>query len=141
MFMLVDSDYGLAFYTAVYAMFWGSHILEWEKIVPVVISILVIIFVAIISESSKTVAAITATMPLTAPLSLWVVYAAEKGDKLATSEYALGMFVGIIPTMIFVLVAWWMARAGYKLVPIIGAGYAAWGVALGAILIARRMLG
>lgn len=115
--------------------------MEWEKILPVVISIIVIIFVAIISESSKTIAAVTATMPLTAPLSLWIVYAAEEGDKTATSDYALGMFVGIIPSMIFIIVAWMLARHGLKLLSIIGGGYVAWALSLGIILLGRNILG
>lgn len=115
--------------------------MEWEKILPVVISIIVIIFVAIVSDSSKTIAAVTATMPLTAPLSLWIVYAAEQGDKTATSDYALGMFIGIIPTVLFIIVAWMLARNGLKLLPIIGGGYVAWALSLGLILLGQRWLG
>jgi hypothetical protein len=61
--------------------------MELEKIAPVVISVLVIILIAIISEYSKTFAAITATMPLSVPLSLWIVYAAEHGDQGKMTEF------------------------------------------------------
>ena len=115
--------------------------MDWARILPVVISILVIIIVAVISETSKTVAAVTATMPLMVPLSLWVVYAAENGDAAAMSEYTLGLLIGIIPTLIFIIVAWFLARAEWKLAPVIAVSYVAWGLALGSILGLRRLLG
>jgi hypothetical protein len=80
-------------------------------------------------------------MPLTAPLSLWVVYAAEKGDVNEVTDYTFGLLIGVIPTVIFIIAAWLTARAGYKLAPIIGVGYVAWIVSLGMILGLRRFLG
>jgi hypothetical protein len=49
--------------------------MKWQDVLPILASIVVIILVAIFERQSKLVAAITATMPLTAPLALWVVYA------------------------------------------------------------------
>lgn len=112
--------------------------MELEKIAPVVISIIVIVLIAIISEYSKTFAAITATMPLSVPLGLWIVYAAESGDKEKTAEFSSGLLVGIIPTVIFIVATWYGARSGWTIVPIIAFGYAAWGVSLGMMLTVRQ---
>jgi hypothetical protein len=49
-----------------------------SRILPVILSITVIILVAVIQERSKFLAAIVATMPVSAPLALWIVYAANK---------------------------------------------------------------
>lgn len=115
--------------------------MDWAKIIPVIVSILVIIFVAIISDYSKTIAAITATMPLTAPLSFWIVYAAEDGNIEKTTEFAFGIVLGIIPTLIFAIAAWQAARNGQKLVPVLIIGYLAWGISLLSLLGLRRWLG
>jgi hypothetical protein len=101
---------------------------------------LVIIVIAIISEYSKTFAAITATMPLSVPLGLWIVYAAEQGDKAQMTEFSSGLLIGIIPTVIFIIATWYAARTGWAIVPIIAFGYMAWGLALGVMLTARQFL-
>ena len=61
--------------------------MKTQDILPVVISVIVIIVVAILEKQSKVIAAITATMPLTAALALWIVYASADGDKAATSQF------------------------------------------------------
>ena len=45
-----------------------------RQILPVIVSILIIIAVAILRNYSKTLAAIFATMPINIPLSLWIIY-------------------------------------------------------------------
>jgi hypothetical protein len=114
--------------------------MELEKIAPVLISIIVIILIAVISEYSKTFAAITATMPLSVPLGLWIVYAAESGDKGKMVEFSSGLLYGIIPTVIFIIATWYAARTGWSIVPIIAFGYSAWGVSLGIMLTARQLI-
>lgn len=114
--------------------------MDWAKIIPIVASIGVIIFVAFVSEYSKTIAAVTATMPLTIPLSFWVVYAAEDGNIEATTEFAVGLIFGVIPTLIFALALWQAVRSGQKFIPILVIGYLAWGVSLLALLGLRRWL-
>ena len=110
------------------------------QIVPVAISILIILLIAILRSYSNTVAAITATMPLTVPLALWIVYAAEGGDQLATTRFIESMLIGVLATLVSVLAMWWVARAGWGLVPIIVATYSAWGVFIGVFFIVRQML-
>ncbi len=115
--------------------------MKWQAVVPVLISILVIIAVAVIQRYSKMVAAITATMPLNIPLSLWVVSAASGGDRPATARFSDGLLLGIGPTVVFVVAAWIAARAGWRVAAVIGAGYAAWGLALILLFGVRRWLG
>lgn len=103
------------------------------------LSIVVIVLIAVIEKHSKTVAAITAVMPLTAPLALWIVYSSSGGERLAMSEFTLGLVLGLIPTLGFAVAAWLAARAGWKLGPMLLAGYATWALGTG-LLVALRNL-
>jgi hypothetical protein len=58
-----------------------------ERVVPVALSVLVIVLVAILQERSRYLAAILATVPLTAPLAMWIVYGATRGDLGQTTEF------------------------------------------------------
>ena len=112
-----------------------------QDILPVIISVIVIIVVAILEKQSKVIAAITATMPLTAALALWIVYASTDGEKTATTQFSLSMIFGFIPTFFFMIAAWLAARAGWKLSGILLAGYGIWAVGVGIVYFFRQTLG
>jgi len=116
--------------------------IEWSKITPVLVSIAIIIFVAIIRSYSKTIAAIAATMPINVPLGLWIVYAGTEPDKqqAALSDFSEVLLINIFPTVGFLVAAWLATRAGNSLVPTILIGYAAWAVLLVIVLVARAIL-
>src|SRR5262245_45652645 len=108
-----------------------------RQILPVIVSILIIITVAILRNYSKTLAAIFATMPINIPLSLWIIYSGDSGSPPAIAEYALSLVYGIFPTVVFVIVAWLAFRAGWSLLPTLGVGYLTWGVLLGGLILLR----
>jgi hypothetical protein len=115
--------------------------MKWNEIVPVFISVTVIIFVAAIQRQSKLIAAVTATMPLTIPLALWIVYSSSNGDRVSVESFTRNMLSGIVPTAAFVLAIWIASRIGFKLVPMIAFGYSVWAVTLVTLLSLRRWLG
>jgi hypothetical protein len=115
--------------------------MKWQDVFPVAISVVVIILVAVIEKQSKLIAAVTATMPLGIPLALWIVYSSTRGEKKAVEEFTQSMVVGIIPTVAFAVAAWLGARAGWKLLPLLGAGYATWVITLILMIGVRRVLG
>jgi hypothetical protein len=115
--------------------------MKMNDIVPVVISILVIVLVAVLEKYSKLIAAVTATMPLSAPLALWIVYASSQGDRAAVQEFTSSLLIGIVPTLAFLVVAWLAARSGMKLASILILGYATWGAVLALIVGVKRLLG
>jgi hypothetical protein len=80
--------------------------MKTQDIVPVILSILVIILVAILEKQSKLIAALTATMPLAAPLALWIVYSSNAGDKAAVSQFSLSLVLGLLPTLAFLIAVW-----------------------------------
>ena len=51
-----------------------------DKAVTVILSVVIVVLVAVVQERSRTLAAIIATMPLTAPLAMWIVFSASRGD-------------------------------------------------------------
>jgi hypothetical protein len=112
----------------------------WRQIAPVAISILIIILVAVVRAHSKTLAAITATMPITVPLALWIVYKAEGGDQAAVVSFTASLFIGVVATTACVVAMWVAARAGWRLVSIIIVGYLAWGLTCAVCLGLRHVL-
>jgi len=112
-----------------------------QDILPVVLSIMVILLVAVIEKQSKLFAALTATMPLTAPLALWIVYSSNAGDKSAVSQFSLSLLLGLLPTMAFLVTGWLAARAGMKLAPMILTGYGVWAVGAMILYLLRDILG
>ena len=115
--------------------------MKWQDVIPVILSILIIILVAVLEKQSKLIAAITATMPLSVVLGLWVVYASAGGDQDAVNSFTTGLLIGIVPSVIFLIAVWFGSRQGLQLIPLIGVGYAAWGLALILILGVRKLFG
>ena len=112
-----------------------------QDILPVLLSIIVIILVAVLEKQSKFIAAVTATMPIGATLALWIVYSANSGDQETMERFGRGLLIGVIPSIGFLVATWLASRAGLRLLPVLLVGYATWGVGLGLILIARKALG
>jgi hypothetical protein len=110
-----------------------------RQAMPVVVSIVIIIAVAVLRQYSRTLAAILATMPINIPLSMWIIYSAENGDKAAITEYTQTLFWGLIPAFVFIGVAWLAFRAGWNLTQTIGVAYVAWAFGLGIMLLVRGM--
>lgn len=113
--------------------------IAWGRVLPVIISIGIIIAIAILREYSKTLAAIAATMPINLPLGLWLVYGASTKSEM--EYFTRSLFLNMLPTMLFVIITWQAARAGWKLLPMIGAGYAGWGITLGLLMLIRQAAG
>jgi len=115
--------------------------MKFQEYLPVAISVLVIILVAIVQKQSKLAAGVTATMPVTIPLALWIVYNSSKGNQAEVVQFTNGMINGIISTIAFVFAIWVGSRLGLKLGSLIGLGYIAWGLTLAVVLVIRKATG
>ena len=115
--------------------------MKLQEVVPVLLSILVIILVAILEKQSKLFAAITATMPLTAPLALWIVHTSNAGEKIAVIQFSLSLLLGLLPSLAFLVTVWLGARAGMKLLPMILSGYGVWAMGATLLYLLRNTLG
>jgi len=112
-----------------------------QDIIPLFISILVIILVAILEKQSKLFAALVATMPLSAPLALWIVYSSNSGDRAAVSQFTQSLLLGLLPSLGFLITVWLGARAGMKLAPMLVTGYSVWTVGAVLLYLLRNTLG
>ena len=115
--------------------------MKTQDILPVLLSIVVIILVAVLEKQSKFAAAITATMPIGATLALWIVYSANSGDQETMKDFSTSLLIALVPSIGFLFAAWFSARAGLKLVPLLLVGYLVWGALIGLMVILRRMFG
>ena len=77
-----------------------------ERVVTVLLSVLIVILVAVVQERSRHLAAIIATMPLTAPLAMWIVFSASGGNQRQTGEFVGTMVIGSVASLVFVLACW-----------------------------------
>ena len=115
--------------------------MKLQDVFPVIVSILVIITIAVVEKQSKTIAAITAVMPATAPLALWIVYASSGGEQAAMNEFTFGLIIGLIPTFGFAIAVWLAARAGMKFGPILLTGYGIWAIGTWLLYLLRNLPG
>lgn len=111
--------------------------IQWERIAPVIISIIIIIAIAILRQYSKVIASIVAVMPLNVPLGMWIVATGDDNTQEALATFSEALLVNILPTLLFLVVAWQMTRAGYGLLPTILAGYAVWAIGLLIVFVLR----
>jgi hypothetical protein len=115
--------------------------MKTQDVLPVILSILVIILVAVLEKQSKLFAALAATMPLATPLALWIVYSSNAGDRAVVSQFSLGLLLGILPTIAFLVAVWLAARYGMKLGPMILTGYGVWAAGAALLYVLRHALG
>ncbi len=113
--------------------------IDWSRVAPVIISIGIIILIAIVRQYSKTFAAIAATMPLNIPLGMWIVYSGSEDRQAAMIEFSQAAAMNIIPTLVFLIVAWQLSKAGYSVIPTIVVGYLAWAICLGLVFLLRAL--
>ncbi|MGD2162487.1 MAG: hypothetical protein PVI81_01765 [Anaerolineales bacterium] len=114
--------------------------MKTNDVVPVLISILVIILVAIVEKQSKLLAAVTATMPLTAPLALWIVYSSVGGDQAQMELFSRSLVLGILPTFAFLITVWLTSRAGMPFLATVAIGYGVWGFGFLLLLALKNVL-
>jgi len=97
-----------------------------ERAVPVLVSVLVVILVAVVQERSRHLAAIIATMPVTAPLAMWIVFSASRGDQRQTADFAGSMVLGAVASLVFVLACWFGFRREWAFLVTLAFASAAW---------------
>jgi hypothetical protein len=84
-----------------------------DRVIPVAVSVLVIVVVAIVQERSRYLAATLAAMPLTAPLAMWIVFSASDGDQRQTADFVASMVMGFAASLVFIVACWLGLRQGW----------------------------
>jgi len=111
-----------------------------QRVAPVLASILIIILIAVLRARSKTVAAITATMPVNVALGLWIVYVSEEGNPDTVVSVVRSMFIGVAATAVWLLAVWMAARAGWDLPLLLVTGYAAWALTIATVFALQALV-
>ena len=115
--------------------------MKWQEILPVLISIIIIILIAIIGRTNRFLAATTATMPINVALGMWIIYSSSGGDAKSVSEFSQGLLIAIIPTIGFLVTIWLASRAQLKIIPMLLLGYSVWAIGLALIFSIRKFIG
>jgi uncharacterized membrane protein (GlpM family) len=111
-----------------------------EKVVPIAVSVVIIVLVALVQERSREVAAIVAVMPITMPLAAWIVFSSSGGDHLETSRFVGSMLSAYLPTVVFVAAFWVGLRQGWPFALTLVAAFAVWAVLVALPHLLRRIL-
>ncbi|MDX2140537.1 MAG: hypothetical protein SF123_20810 [Chloroflexota bacterium] len=104
--------------------------IDWGRVLPVIVSILIILLVAVLRDQSRVLAVILATMPINIPLALWVISSGSTFQQTDFVPITRGLIFGLIPALAFTAILYFAARAGWSLVPMLAAGYAGWAIML-----------
>jgi hypothetical protein len=110
---------------------------DWTRVMPVLISIVILIAIALLRNYSRTFAAVAATMPANITLGLFIVYSSAEDRPTELREFSSALLLNIIPTLFFIIFAWYAARQGWSLVPILLGGYVIWAMGVGIIFLLR----
>ena len=97
-----------------------------QRAITVLVSVLVVVLVAVVQERSRHLAAIIATMPLTAPLAMWIVFSANRGDQRQTADFVGSMVIGSLASLVFVVVCWLGLRQEWGFVITLAFASAIW---------------
>jgi uncharacterized membrane protein (GlpM family) len=108
-----------------------------ERALTVLFSVLIVVLVAVVQERSRHLAAILATMPLTAPLAIWIVFSGSSGDQRQTADFVGSMVIGSIASLVFILACWFGFRQAWGLLLTLASAFAVWLV----LVVAPRWLG
>jgi hypothetical protein len=100
------------------------------RILEIAISLAVIVAITLIGDRWRGIGGIIASMPLTIPLTMVIVFLNTKRDSVATAEFLRSAVGGIVATGVFTLVAWLAMRQRWPIFWVIASGYAAWGITL-----------
>src|SRR2546425_3065178 len=76
--------------------------------------------------SRAAVDAILATMPLTAPLAMWIVFSASSGDQRQTADFVRSMVIGSVASFVFVLACWLGLRQEWGLLVTLALASTVW---------------
>ncbi|MFZ0033863.1 MAG: DUF3147 family protein [Sedimentisphaerales bacterium] len=98
-------------------------------LIKLLVSVCVIVFCTQIGRKLPTLAGLIAVMPLASLIVLLWLYADDPGNFRLMSDYCRGALWGILPTILFFLVAFICFRKQLALWIVLCAGFAVWFIA------------
>ncbi|HBL23144.1 MAG TPA: hypothetical protein DDZ40_03410 [Deltaproteobacteria bacterium] len=97
-----------------------------QVMIKVIVSTGIILAATAIARRFPSAAGLIGVMPLTGALVLAWVYRENKGDPAIMQGFAKGALWGIIPSIVFFLVAFFCLRKGFSLSTVLAGSFGAW---------------
>ena len=94
--------------------------------IKLVIVVIIIVTAQYIATHRPSLAGLIAVMPLTGLMVMLWVWHNSKGETTTMTQYSLGAVLGIIPAILFFLVAFFCFRAKLHLAFVLGLSAAVW---------------
>ena len=98
-------------------------------VIKLLISVCVIVFCTQIGRKLPTLAGLIAVMPLTGLVVLIWLYQDNPGNSILMTEYTTGALWGILPSILFFLVAFLCFRRQLSLWIVLSASFSVWIIA------------
>jgi hypothetical protein len=105
--------------------------MNWQRLLPTLASIAIILLITVLRDKSRLLAAIIAVTPINIPLALWVISGSTGEDPTQLADFTRAIFIGLIPVLLWVIIAFFAFRAGWSLWTTFGLAYLVWGALLG----------
>jgi uncharacterized membrane protein (GlpM family) len=103
-----------------------------QLLIKIVLSLMIILLATLAAKRFPSAAGLIGVMPLTGALVLAWVYLENQGDPGIMTGLAKGALWGLLPSILFFLVAFFCLKKSMPLSVVLLAGFAAW--LLGAVV-------
>ena len=103
--------------------------LNIQSVIKIIISLAVILFCTQIGKKYPTLAGLIATMPLTGFLVLFWLWSDNPGNFTLLKDYTRGALWGIVPSILFFLVAYFCFQKRVPFPLILTASFTTWLIA------------
>lgn len=100
-----------------------------QILIKVIISVCIILLATSIAKKFPSLAGLIGVMPLTGALVLAWVFLENHGNPEVMQHFAKGALWGILPSILFFLVAFFCLRREFPLIAVLAASFSAWFVA------------
>ncbi len=97
-----------------------------QLFIKIVLSVIIILVATAIAKRFPSLAGLIGVMPLTGALVLVWVYLENKGNHDAMMSFAKGALWGMLPSLLFFLVAYLCFRKGFSLPIVLGSSFLIW---------------
>jgi uncharacterized membrane protein (GlpM family) len=97
-----------------------------QLLIKIVFSVLIILAATSVAKKFSSLAGLVAVMPLTGALVLVWVYLDNNGDQGVMVNFAKGALWGMLPSLLFFLVAYLCFRKGFSLPLVLGSSFLVW---------------
>jgi len=97
-----------------------------QLVIKIVFSVIIILAATAVAKRFPSLAGLVGVMPLTGALVLVWVYLENKGNQEIMVSFAKGALWGMLPSLLFFLVAYFCFRKGFSLPLVLGSSFLVW---------------